>query len=40
MRSKAVLLILGSPVVRGGSVFDACFVMQYLVSFLVLQSLH
>ena len=27
-----------APIVNGGSAFGPCFVMQYLVSFLVLQS--
>ena len=31
-------LFMAAPIVYRGSVFGLCFVMQYLVSFLVLQS--
>ena len=31
-------LFIVAPIVGGGSVFGRCFVMQYFVSFLVLQS--
>ena len=32
------VLLIVAPILCGGSVFGPCFVMQYLVSFLVLQS--
>ena len=32
------LLYIVAPLFSGGSVFGPCFIMQYLVSFLVLQS--
>ena len=44
VRSKAVVcvvldsLFIEAPIVCGGSLFGPCFVMQYLVSFLALQS--
>ena len=31
-------LFIDAPIVCGGTVFGPCFVMQYLVSYLVLQS--
>ena len=46
IRSKAIVLVLlihysqyfCAPIICWGSVFGPCFVIQYLVSFLVLQS--
>ena len=42
MRSKVVVLLLllklfiVAPIICGGSVFGPCFVMQYLVSFILM----
>ena len=38
IRSEAVFLLLIIPIICGGFVLDTCFVMQYFVSFIILQS--
>ena len=38
IHSEAVFLLLFIPIICGGFVLDTCFVMQYFVSFIILQS--